>query len=63
MGKYEKKIDEIFDRIKQATIDINDGFEKISETMQYQDDEKIDNVKSEIDSIIKELEQVIQKEQ
>ena len=58
-----KKIDEIFDRIKQATIDINDGFEKISETMQYQDDEKIDNVKSEIDSIIKELEQVIQKEQ
>jgi|TARA_Y100000287_G_C14148527_1_gene318399 2-hydroxy-3-keto-5-methylthiopentenyl-1-phosphate phosphatase len=58
-----KKIDEIFDRIKQATIDINDGFEKISETIQYQDDEKIDNVKSEIDSIIKELEQVIQKEQ
>ncbi|MDG1153731.1 MAG: hypothetical protein P8N25_02600 [Alphaproteobacteria bacterium] len=58
-----KKIDEIFDRIKQATIDINNGFEKISETIQYQDDEKIDNVKSEIDSIIKELEQVIQKEQ
>jgi len=58
-----KKIDEIFDRIKQATIDINNGFEQISETMQYQDDEKIDNVKSEIDSIIKELEQVIQKEQ
>ncbi|MFL2659643.1 MAG: hypothetical protein ACJ0GZ_01510 [Alphaproteobacteria bacterium] len=58
-----KKIDEIFDRIKQATIDINDGFEKISETIRYQDDEKIDNVKSEIDSIIKELEQVIQKEQ
>ncbi len=58
-----KKIDEIFDRIKQATIDINNGFEKISETIKYQDDKKIDNVKSEIDSIIKELEQVIQKEQ
>jgi len=58
-----KKIDEIFDRIKQATIDINNGFEKISDKTQNQDNKKIDNVKSELDSIIKELEQVIQKEQ
>ena len=58
-----KKIDEIFDRIKQATIDINNGFEKISDKAQNQDNKKIDNVKSELDSIIKELEQVIQKEQ
>jgi len=58
-----KKIDEIFDRIEQATIDINNGFEKISDKAQNQDNKKIDNVKSELDSIIKELEQVIQKEQ